>query len=119
MHHTQEPLTRIQIESSWVWRRLREADGDSDGALVPPARHGGVSLASVRQGVDLTQVQLAQRMAVSQRAISHVEHEPNPRVATVAAYVRALGGRLELRAVFPAGTVELRLADSQDAGQSE
>ena len=48
-------------------------------------------------------------MAVSQRAISHIEHEPNPRVGTLSAYVRALGGHLELRAVLEDRTVDLSL----------
>lgn len=67
------------------------------------------SLAELRRELDLTQVQFATRMAVSQRAISHIEHEPNPRVGTLTAYVRALGGRLELRAVLEDRTVELSL----------
>jgi predicted transcriptional regulator len=67
------------------------------------------SLAELRRELDLTQVQFANRMAVSQRAISHIEHEPNPRVGTLSAYVRALGGHLELRAVLEDRTVDLSL----------
>lgn len=65
----------------------------------------------MRQDVGLTQVQLAEKLAASQRAVSHVEHEPNPRVGTLAGYVEALGGRLELRAVFKDRSVALRLKD--------
>jgi hypothetical protein len=56
---------------------------------------------------------LARKLAASQRAISHVEHEPNPRVATLTAYIQALGGRLELRAVFDDGSVAVKLTESQ------
>jgi len=70
-------------------------------------------LAELRQHVGLTQVQLADRLTASQRAVSHLEHEPNPRVATIAAYVQALGGRLELRAVFIDRVVPLKLTDEQ------
>jgi hypothetical protein len=38
-----------------------------------------------------------------------VEHEPNPRVATLDGYVQALGGRLELRAVLEDRSVALLL----------
>ncbi len=72
-----------------------------------------VTLAELRRGVRLTQVELAERMGISQRAVSHVEHEPNPRVATLAAYVRALGGRLQLRAAFEDRVVELDLAETR------
>lgn len=83
-----------------------------------PARRAGVDeykrimLAELRQEFELTQVQLAETLELSQRGISHIETEPNPRLATLNGYVRALGGRLELRAVFEDRTVELELPQS-------
>jgi hypothetical protein len=61
----------------------------------------------------VTQVQLAGRLAVSQRSVSHAEHEPNPRVATLRSYVEALGGRLELYAVFDEDRTEVVLAEAR------
>ena len=86
---------------------------------MPPAQprrvdlRAGETLSELRRELELTQVQLAERMAVSQRAISHLEHEPNPRVATLASYVHGLGGRLELRAVLADRTVDLNLHEPQ------
>lgn len=71
--------------------------------------HKRVMLAELRQSLDLTQTELAELLHVSQRGVSHVEHEANPRLGTLAEYVNALGGRLELRAVFDDQTVELSL----------
>jgi DNA-binding XRE family transcriptional regulator len=71
--------------------------------------HKRVMLAELRQSLDLTQTELAETLDVSQRGVSHVEHEANPRLGTLADYVDALGGRLELRAVFDDRTVELTL----------
>jgi DNA-binding XRE family transcriptional regulator len=71
--------------------------------------HKRAMLAELRQSLDLTQTQLAETLGISQRGISHIETEPNPRLATIDGYVRALGGRLELRAVFEDRTVELSL----------
>jgi len=73
--------------------------------------HKAAMLAEVRQQLDITQVQLADKMVISQRSVSHVEHEPNPRLATLNGYVNALGGRLELRVVFDDRTVTLTLPD--------
>lgn len=73
-------------------------------------REVGDTLAALRRTVGLTQVQLAAKLGASQRAISHVEHEPNPRVATLDGYVQALGGRLELRVVLEDRSVVLLLA---------
>jgi DNA-binding XRE family transcriptional regulator len=71
--------------------------------------HKRAMLAELRQSLDLTQTELAEALQVSQRNVSHVEHEPNPRLGTIADYVTALGGHLELRAVFPDRTVDLDL----------
>jgi predicted transcriptional regulator len=72
-----------------------------------------LTLSELRRELDLTQVQLAEQMDVSQRAISHLEHEPNPRVGTLSSYVHGLGGRLELRAVFTDRTISVNLHESQ------
>lgn len=71
--------------------------------------HKRAMLAELRQSLDLTQTQLAETLEVSQRGVSHIEREANPRLATLAGYVHALGGHLELRAVFDDRTVELTL----------
>jgi DNA-binding XRE family transcriptional regulator len=67
------------------------------------------TIAQLRRQSGLTQVELAANLDASQRAVSHVEHEPNPRVETLSSYVAGLGGRLELRAVFPDRSVPIRL----------
>jgi DNA-binding XRE family transcriptional regulator len=72
----------------------------SEAALAP---------ADLRRTLAMTQVELASILGASQRAVSHVEHEPNPRVATLAGYIGALGGRLALRAVFDDRVFELEL----------
>jgi transcriptional regulator with XRE-family HTH domain len=67
------------------------------------------TLAELRRQSSLTQVEVAARLDISQRAVSHVEHEPNPRVETIASYVAGLGARLELRAVFADRSVPIGL----------
>ncbi len=67
-------------------------------------------LADLRKTQDVTQEQLAQALNLSQRGVSHIEHEPNPRLQTLSNFVKVLGGRLELRAVFEDGhSVEIEL----------
>ncbi len=66
------------------------------GALV--ARNRAHTLAEARQRMRLTQAQVAERMNVRQERVSAIERaEPGAtEVRTLAAYVRALGGRLEI-----------------------
>jgi transcriptional regulator with XRE-family HTH domain len=75
-----------------------------------------MSVADVRRERGVTQVELARTLGSSQRAVSHVEHEPNPRVATLAGYLGALGGRLRLQAIFDDRVVALELPQAPATG---
>ena len=105
-------------------RRRRKASSTLAPRAVTPSQIPDgdrelATLAELRRSVKLTQVQLAQRIGISQRAVSHVEHEPNPRVATLATHIRALGGQLQLRAAFGERVVELDLIGSRPAAADD
>jgi len=55
----------------------------------------------------LTQEQVAQALGVSQANVSQIEHQDNIYLRTLSSYIEALGGQLEVRAVFPDETVVL------------
>jgi DNA-binding Xre family transcriptional regulator len=58
------------------------------------------SLASLRVDRQLTQVELAKRLGVSQGNVSELERRDDVYLSTLRGYVEALGGRLEVAAVF-------------------
>jgi transcriptional regulator with XRE-family HTH domain len=78
------------------------------GALV--ARDRAHTLTEARQRMRLTQAQVAERMNVRQERVSAIERaEPGAtEVRTLAAYVRALGGRLEIVADVGGERIVLR-----------
>jgi DNA-binding XRE family transcriptional regulator len=78
------------------------------GALV--ARNRAHTLAEARQRMRLTQAQVAERMHVRQERVSAIERaEPGAtEVRTLAAYVGALGGRLEIIADMGGERIMLR-----------
>ena len=51
----------------------------------------------------MTQTQLAAQLSLSQSRVSRIEREEDVQLSTLRRYVQALGGELELRAVFPDG----------------
>jgi len=57
----------------------------------------------LRQARLQTQVALAERLDIPQTAVSRIERRTDLLLSTMRKYVEALGGRLELRAVFPDG----------------
>jgi transcriptional regulator with XRE-family HTH domain len=62
-------------------------------------------LDALRDARQLTQVQMAQLLKISQGAVSKVERRSDMFVSTLRNYVRAIGGDLQIRAVFPEGHV--------------
>jgi phage shock protein A len=80
------------------------------GATALAARNRARALAEQRTRLGLTQAQVAQRMGVRQERVSAIERaEPGAtEVRTLAGYVEALGGRLDITADFGDERVLLR-----------
>jgi len=57
-------------------------------------------LDQLRKAQEMTQLQLAGILGVNQGEVSKIEHRSDICVSTLAEYIEALGGRLEIRAVF-------------------
>jgi transcriptional regulator with XRE-family HTH domain len=58
-------------------------------------------LEEIRKARQMTQVKVAEVLGVNQGEISKIEHRTDIYISTLADYVEALGGKLEIRAVFP------------------
>ena len=57
-------------------------------------------LDQLRKAQEMTQLQLGEILGVNQGEISKIEHRSDICISTLADYVEAMGGRLEIRAVF-------------------
>ena len=86
---------------------LREQIDADAGRRERVDEHKAAMLAEVRRELDLTQVVVAGRLDVTQAHVSQIERADDVRLSTLRRYVEALGGRLELRVVFPDQTVDL------------
>jgi len=65
------------------------------------------TLRELRQGFDLTQVDAARAAEMTQSELSRLESRGDHRISTLRRYVEALGGRLEVAAVFGGKRVKL------------
>jgi ribosome-binding protein aMBF1 (putative translation factor) len=73
----------------------------------------GLTISQLRETRGTTQESVAQRMNVTQSNVSHFERNPNIFLRSLASYIEALGGRLEIRAVFPDEIVTLAVPGTQ------
>ncbi len=88
------------------WREIRKQRSPEREARIKEqvAREMNrieASLAQLRHARELTQVQLAQALNVPQSTISKMEHRADVYLSTLRSYIEAMGGNLEIRAVFP------------------
>jgi len=66
-----------------------------------------MALEELRGALQMTQQQLAKTLNVDQSAISKLERRTDMYVSTLERFIEAMGGRLEIRAVFPEGSVRI------------
>ena len=68
-------------------------------------------LDELRKDRRMTQTGVAAAMHIQQSEVSRIEKRGEVKMGTVREYVRALGGHVEVRAVFPDKSVELSIAE--------
>ncbi|HEY2823791.1 MAG TPA: helix-turn-helix transcriptional regulator [Candidatus Acidoferrum sp.] len=66
-----------------------------------------IELSELREKRKVTQTQLAGRLKRTQATISQIEGRNDWLVSTLNEYVQALGGELDVRAIFPDKTIRL------------
>jgi transcriptional regulator with XRE-family HTH domain len=64
-------------------------------------------LQELRHAKELSQARLAETLRVNQAAISKLERRTDMYISTLRAYVKAMGGDLEIVARFPDGEVRI------------
>jgi predicted XRE-type DNA-binding protein len=64
-------------------------------------------LSELRKLSELTQVEVAQALGISQPEVSRLEGEQDMQISTLAKLVSALGGELEISVKLPGGKVKL------------
>lgn len=82
-------------------RQVRQRPGaDARIEAHKEALRVAIRLADLRGELDKTQAELAALMNTTQENVSRMERSENPYLSTLAFYVAALGGSLQVNAVF-------------------
>jgi DNA-binding Xre family transcriptional regulator len=96
--------------------RLRDPDWDDKVAEHRRAMTDALALSELRQSRNVTQVQLADTLGISQGNVSRLEGRSDVYLSTLRSYVEALGGHLEIAAVF--GDEHVAVAVGAEPSQS-
>ena len=87
------------------YKQLHENVSERDGAterLAELREHtlAEIGLFDLRRELEVSQVDLAAQLGISQSAVSQLEHAGDLKVSTLRNYLARLGARLEIVAVF-------------------
>jgi DNA-binding XRE family transcriptional regulator len=94
------------------WSEIRTEVESKPGAreeidAIKRAMDDVLRLAELRHELHITQEELARALDVSQSNVSRIERAEDLYLSTLRGYVEALGGKLEINAVFPERTIPL------------
>ncbi len=97
-------------------KKVRSRPGAEERIAVHRERMlAAIGLQELRRSRNLTQEELATELGLTQAAISKLEHAEDYRISTLSRVVKAMGGRLEVNAVFDdVGEVPLTLVRDDD-----
>jgi hypothetical protein len=70
-------------------------------------------LEELRKSRSVTQAKVAEHLRTNQGEISRIERRTDIYISTLSHYVRALGGKLEIRAIFPDSEVRITQFDDK------
>jgi DNA-binding XRE family transcriptional regulator len=93
------------------WKEIRKRavkpEDEPHIAQIREAMRAELRLAELRKHRKASQTTVAKRLAVSQSNISQLERGDDLKLSTLESYINALGGKLEVRAVFDDETVPI------------
>jgi transcriptional regulator with XRE-family HTH domain len=92
------------------WKNLNHKVGPERRAELKReavAEYDRLGFAAVRKARKQTQVELAQKLGIKQAQVSAIENRSDLLMSTLTKYIRALGGDVEIRAVFPEASFSL------------
>jgi transcriptional regulator with XRE-family HTH domain len=98
-HRSWSADRKARLADPEIARRASSARAELDRLELEYQR----TLAQMRHARRLTQTQLASTLGVSQAQVSRIENQADLYLSTLRSYVEAMGGDLQLRAVFPDG----------------
>jgi len=93
-----------------AWRELKHKVSPEERAKIKREvleEYDRMGFAALRKAREMTQVELAEVLGIDQASVSAIENRTDLHLSTLAKYIRALGGDVEIRAVFPEATFNL------------
>lgn len=101
------------------WRQVRRGGDDPSRQArvesVKSAMRQASVLAELRAHRGVTQIELSDRLGTAQSGVSRIERRDDLFLSTLVDYVEALGGHLEIAAIFDNERIPLVIGESRQS----
>ena len=91
-----------------VWQPLQSPEAEARVRARVEAELDELTLKAMRQELELTQTEVSRSADMTQSELSRLENRSDHLTSTLRRYVEALGGKLEITAVFVDRRVKLK-----------
>src|ERR1017187_6984042 len=112
------PNTSKRLESDIMAHKWRDIRGtfspEQEAEIARRVREaaGVMTLYQLREARSLTQVNLAKVLNINQGAVSKMEKRTDMYVSTLRNFIQAMGGQLQVKAIFPEGEIQIEQFES-------
>lgn len=99
------------------WSALRakmSPEAQAESKRIAAKMIAELPLEQLRAARQLTQTNLAQVLGVNQSAVSKLEKRTDMYLSTLRSYIEAMGGTLDIQAVFPEGSVRIEMLGARE-----
>jgi DNA-binding XRE family transcriptional regulator len=104
-------LKKLEVEiMAHNWRDIRRKlspEQEEETRRYVKSVVEAVTLNQLREARSLTQANLASILGINQGSVSKMEKRTDMYISTLRSFIQAMGGQLQIRAVFPEGEVEI------------
>lgn len=104
------------------WRDIRETfspEVEEEIRALVQAQVKANALNHLREARKLTQANLANILGVNQGSVSKMEKRTDMYVSTLRSFIEAMGGQLQIRAIFPEGEVVIEQFEKVSGAEEE
>lgn len=99
------------------WSEIR-AKAAPETLAVADALLASYRLRALREARGLTQNEVAERLEIRQVSVSRMEARADVRVSTLRSVIEAMGGELQIRAVFPDAEYSIEVGEDAEIRSS-
>ena len=103
------------------WRDIRKTfSPEQEAEIARRVREaaGVMTLYQLREARSLTQVNLAKVLNINQGAVSKMEKRTDMYVSTLRNFIQAMGGQLQVKAIFPEGEIQIEQFENVAGSQN-